>query len=154
MCGALVALSLFTEAAVAAPPSVETFAAYSDFGAVSLSPDGNRIAYTARAGKQRALIVLDLEKRTMKPILAAEEDRFQIRWCSFKSAQRLLCGLRGVEFFGTQQPFPVSRLIAINADGSKFKMLVQNGRNGTSQYQDRILDWQVEHPSRVLIQLS
>src|SRR5690242_20363932 len=112
----------------ATPPSIDAFAAYSDFGAVALSPDGNRIAYTALAGDKRALIVLDLEKRTMKSILAAEENRFQIRWCSFKTPERLLCGLRGVDFMKTQ-PYPVSRLIAINADGSKLRVLVQNGGN-------------------------
>ena len=119
---------LANTASGASPPSIETFAAYSDFGAVSLSPDGNRIAYTARVNGKRALIVLDLEKRTMKPILAAEEDSFQIRWCSFKTPQRLLCSLRGVEF-SRAQPFPISRLIAINADGTGFKVMVQNGRN-------------------------
>ena len=146
---ALLAL-LATTASGATPPSIETFAAYSDFGAVTLSPDGNRIAYTARANGKRALIVLDLEKRTMKPILAAEEDSLQINWCRFKTPQRLLCGLRGVER-STRQPFPISRLIAINADGTGLKVLVQNGRNGSSQYQDSVLDWQDDDPSHVLI---
>jgi len=136
----------------AEPPSIDTFAAYSDFGTVSLSPDGNRVAYTARVKDKRALVVLDLEKRTMKAILAAESDLFQIRWCSFKTSERLLCGLRGVNNF-EKQPYPVSRLIAINADGSKYKVLVQHGKNGYSQYQDRVLDWQEKDPSHVLIQL-
>ena len=135
------------------PPSIETFAAYSDFGAVTLSSDGKRIAYTTHSGGKRALVVLDLEQRTLKPILAAEVDNFQITWCAFKSAQRLLCGLRGYEFFGPS-PVPVTRLIAINADGTKLKTLIQNGASGTSRYQDRILDWLHDDPSRVLIQLS
>ena len=141
------------ETASGAPPSIETFAAYSDFGAVTLSPDGNRIAYTAHVKGKRALIVLDLEKRTMKPILAAEENSLQIRWCRFKTPQRLLCGLRGVER-SQVQAFPISRLIAINADGTGLKVLVQNGRNGSSQYQDVVLDWKDEDPSHVLIELT
>jgi hypothetical protein len=52
------------------------------------------------------------------------------------------------------QPYPVSRLIAINADGSKLRVLVQNGGNNNSQFQDRVLDWQDEDPSHVLIQLT
>jgi hypothetical protein len=152
-CLAVLLALLATTAPGATPPSIETFAAYSDFGAVTLSPDGNRIAYTARANGKRALIVLDLEKRTMKPILTAEEHRFQVRWCSFKTAQRLLCGLHGVEFIGAE-PFPLTRLIAINADGTNLKVLVQNGRNSDSRYQDQVLDWQDEHPSRVLMQQS
>jgi len=149
---ALLAL-LAKTASGATPPSLETFAAYSDFGAVTLSPDGNRIAYTARANGKRALIVLDLEKRTMKPILAAEEDRFQIHWCSFKTSQRLLCGLRGVQHMHTQG-FPVTRLIAINADGTGLKVLVQNRRSGWSQFQDSVLDWLNDDPSHVLIELN
>jgi dipeptidyl aminopeptidase/acylaminoacyl peptidase len=136
----------------AAPPNIDTFAAYSDFGAVTLSPDGNRVAYTSRAGGKRTLIVLDLEKRTVKAILPAEQDRLQIQWCSFKTAERILCGLRGVDFMGLQ-PYPVSRLFAINADGSKPDVLVQKGQYGASQYQDNILDWQDEDPTHVLIQL-
>ena len=146
-------LVLLAKTASGAPPSIETFAAYSDFGAVSLSPDGRRIAYTARAGGKRALMVLDLEQRTIKPILAAEEGYFQITWCAFKTQQRLLCGLRGVEFFAAT-PVPVTRLIAINADGTKLKTLVQNGSSGTSRHQDRVLDWRNDDPSHVLIQLS
>lgn len=148
MTGLLVSGSVAAE-----PPPIETFARYSDFGAVSLSPDGNRIAYTAHAGGKRALMVLDFLKRTNKPILAAEEGHFQISWCSFKTAQRLVCGLRGLDFFAAR-PVQVTRLIAINADGSGLKTLVQNGASGTSRHQDRVLDWLIDDPAHVLIQLG
>lgn len=149
---AALAAAFCNSPASAAPPSIEAFAAYSDFGAVSLSPDGKRIAYTGRAGDKRALMVLDLEQRSIKPILAAEVDDFQITWCAFKSAQRILCGLRGVEFFAAA-PVQVTRLISINADGTGLKTLIQNGASGTSRYQDRVIDWLHDDPTHVLLQL-
>jgi dipeptidyl aminopeptidase/acylaminoacyl peptidase len=136
-----------------AAPTVDEFASLADYGRVSLSPDGKRIAYTGRAGGKRALIVLDLEKRTNTPILAAEEDTFSIFWCRFKTNTRMLCGLRGTDFFRSQ-PFTVSRLIAVNADGSNLKVLIQRGQNATSQFQDSIIDWREDDERRVYIQLS
>jgi dipeptidyl aminopeptidase/acylaminoacyl peptidase len=149
--GMLVCLGVATVSVAA--PSVEEFAALSDYGNVSLSPDGKRIAYTGRAGGKRALIVLDLEKRSNTPILAAEEDTFSIFWCRFKSNTRILCGLRGTAF-ERSQPYTVSRLIAVNADGGNLKVLIQRGQNSTSQFQDRIIDWRDDDEKHVYIQLN
>lgn len=152
-CAALCAVFLWTMPAGAAAPAVDELASLADHGAVSLSLDGRRIAYTGRVGDQRALMVMDLEKRTNKAILAAEEDTFQIRWCRFKSDVRILCGLIGVgEFRG--DPFPRTRLIAIDADGGRFKVLVQRHSNALSQFQDDIIDWRSDDPKTVYVQLS
>ena len=62
--------------------------------------------------------------------------------------------LRGTQF-QDGQPYPVSRLVGVDACGNdKPKVLVQNGTQGASQFQDRVLDWQVDDPRHVLIQLS
>ncbi|HEX6638896.1 MAG TPA: S9 family peptidase [Steroidobacteraceae bacterium] len=152
-CAVLCAVSLWTLPAGAAAPAVDELASLADHGAVSLSRDGKRIAYTGRVGDKRALMVMDLEKRTNKAILAAEEDTFQIRWCRFKSDVRILCGLAGVgEFRGN--PFPRTRLIAIDADGGGFKVLVQRHSNALSQFQDDIIDWRIDDPKTVYVQLS
>ena len=37
---------------------------------------------------------------------------------------------------------------------TKPRVLVQNGTEGGSQFQDRVLDWQRNDPKRVLIELS
>ncbi len=145
--------SLTPAIASAAAPSIDEFAALSDYRGASLSPDGKRIAYTGRAGDKRALIVLDLEKRTNVPILAAEEDSFHIRWCRFKSSTRILCGLIGVAHVRSFA-YNVTRLIAIDADGGRYKVLIQRGRNSASQFQDSIVDWRDADPRRVYIQLS
>ena len=120
----LCAAFLWATTAHAAAPTADELAALTDYGVVSMSRDGKRVVYTGRAGDKRALMVLDLEKRTNKAILAAEEGTYRIRWCRFKSDVRILCGLLGVgEIRG--KPFPLTRLIAIDADGGRFKMLVQ-----------------------------
>jgi hypothetical protein len=86
--------------------------------------------------------------------MSATTDTFEITWCSFKTNDRLLCGLRGTQF-DAGQPYPVSRLVAIDTSGKgKPKVLVQNSSNGASQYQDRIMDWQVNDPRHVLIELT
>lgn len=149
--GLLVCLGVFDTACAA--PSIEDFAAYNDFGAVTLSPDGQRIAHTSQVNGERALMVLDLANKTHKPILAAEQERLQIRWCRFKTARRLVCSLRGIEFIGAQ-PVPFTRLIAIDADGSNLRTLVQDGNRGKSRYQDDILDWRPGDPTTVYIELA
>jgi dipeptidyl aminopeptidase/acylaminoacyl peptidase len=151
-CAGICAL-LINAGADAAAPTAEELAVLADHGAVTLSRDGKRIAYTGRVGDKRALKVIDLEKRTNKAILAAEEDTFRIRWCRFKSDTRILCGLVGVgDFRG--KPFSLTRLIAIDADGGRFKVLVQRHSNAASQFQDDIIDWRVDDPKTVYVQLS
>lgn len=143
---------LWATAAQAAPPSVDELASLIDYRGASLSLDGKRIAYTGRAGGKRALLVLDLEKRTNKAILAAEEDTFGIRWCRFKSDTRILCSLMGTVDEG--KPYHITRLIAINADGSKFKVLIQRAGNKDSQFQDDISDWRHSDPKSIYVELS
>lgn len=137
----------------AAAPTVDQLASLSDYGAVSLSRDGKRVVYTGQVGDKRALMVLDLEKRTNKAILAAEEDTFRIRWCRFKSDVRIVCGLIGVDE-NRGKPFSLTRLIAIDADGGRFKVLVQRHSNANSQFQDDIIDWRIDDPKVVYVQLS
>jgi dipeptidyl aminopeptidase/acylaminoacyl peptidase len=148
----LCAFSLSTMAAHGAAPSVDELAALIDHRVATLSMDGKRIAYTGRAGGRRALMVLDLEKRTNKAILAAEEDSFDIRWCQFKSDTRILCGLTGTVDEG--KPYNMTRLIAINADGSKFKLLIQRAGNKDAQFQADITDWRLSDPKHIYVELS
>lgn len=150
----LCALSLWAVGAHAAVPTIDELAALADYSSASLSRDGKRIAYTGRAGDKRALMVLDLERRTNKAILAAEEGTFQIRWCRFKSDTRILCGLIGVNDTRGKNPYALTRLIAIDADGGRYKVLIQRHGNATEQFQDDITDWRINDPKTVYIQVS
>jgi dipeptidyl aminopeptidase/acylaminoacyl peptidase len=152
-CAALL-LATCLPLAAAGAPSIADFASDTDFAAPALSPDGNLVAFVTRVQDRRVLVALDLVKRERRGLMSAVTDTFEITWCSFKTNDRLLCGLRGTQFDGGQ-PYPVSRLVAIDTNGKgKPKVLVQNSSNGMSQYQDRIMDWQVNDPRHVLIQLT
>ncbi|HEU4592820.1 MAG TPA: S9 family peptidase [Steroidobacteraceae bacterium] len=137
-----------------ATPSIADFAADADFAAPALSPDGNQVAFVTRVQDTRVLVVLDLVKRERRGLMSAIVDTFEITWCGFKGNERLLCGMRGTQFY-SGQPYSVTRLVAIDTTGKgKPKVLIQNGDNGASQFQDRITDWQVDDPKHVLIQLT
>jgi dipeptidyl aminopeptidase/acylaminoacyl peptidase len=149
----LAAVACLSTRAEAAPPSIADFAADTDFSFPTLSPSGDKIAYVTRMKDSRVLVVLDLAKRERKGIMQASNESFELTWCGFKTEDRLLCGFSGTDFSGGD-PYPVSRLVAIDASGdTKAKVLVQNGSHGDSQFQDRIMDWQIDDPKHVFIQL-
>ena len=149
----ILALSLAAFEACAAP-SVAEFAADTDFSFPTLSPDGTKIAFVTRAQDARVLVMVDLVKRERVGLMAATVDSFELAWCGFKTDDRLLCGLKGTDF-DRGRPFPISRLVSIDVTGKgQPKVLVQGGSRGASQFQDRVMDWQVNDPKRVLIELN
>jgi dipeptidyl aminopeptidase/acylaminoacyl peptidase len=152
--GLALLIALAVSPSAHAAPSVADFAADADFGTPALSPDGRKIAFTTRVQDQRLLLVVDLEKQERRGLLNAIVDTFEITWCRFKTDAWLMCGLQGTEFEGGQ-PFAVTRLVGLDTSGKgKPKVLIQNGLRGTSQFQDKILDWQPADPDHVLIELT
>jgi dipeptidyl aminopeptidase/acylaminoacyl peptidase len=151
-CVAVVSMCASTGAA--APPTIADFAADADFGSPALSPSGDKVAFVTRVEDTRLLVVLDLVERKRTGLMPATVDTFEVSYCRFKSEERLLCGFRGTAF-DRGQPYPVSRLVAVDVTGkAKPRVLVQNGSQGGSQFQDRVLDWQFDDPKHVLIELS
>lgn len=152
--GAACLLAAIAASSSAATPSIADFAADADFSSPTLSPDGTKVAYVTRAQDTRLLVVIDLVKRARAGIMPATVDQFELSGCHFKGNDRLLCGYRGTQFEGGE-PYPVSRLVVADVEGKKKpRVLIQNGASGASQFQDRILDWQVDDPKHVLIALS
>jgi len=145
----------------AAAPSIADFAADEDSGFMrpALSPDGTKVALIARTQDKRVLFVVDLVKRVRTGVTVATIESFDISFCRFKGDERLLCGLRGTQFI-EGQPYPVSRLVAVDVVGTPKPLVLfqshlsQNNTHAASQYQDRILDYRVNDPKRVLIELS
>lgn len=140
--------------ALAAGPSVADFAADADFSFPTLSADGTKVAFVTRAQDTRLLMVIDLVARKRTGIMPATVESFDLTYCRFKGDDLLLCGFRGTQWLAGE-PYPVSRLIAVDASGTKKpRVLIQNGTQGGSQFQDQILDWQKDDPKHVLIELS
>ncbi|HET7810201.1 MAG TPA: S9 family peptidase [Steroidobacteraceae bacterium] len=141
------------------PPPVAAFAAEIDYGDPALSPDGRRVVMVVRNSNERILVSLDLASKEVHGLMPATVDRFEVYRCGFKSDVRVLCGLIGTDF-SAGQPYPTTRLVAVDAVGKPKphmlfqNMLEQNSNHNLSQFQDRILDYQVDDPKHVLIQLA
>lgn len=141
------------------PPSVAAFAAEVDYGEPALSPDGRRVVMVVRNSQGRALVALDLATKEAHGLMGAVQGHFEIYRCGFKSDERVLCGLLGTDF-SAGQPYETTRLVAVDAVGKPKphmlfqNMLEQNSNHNLSQYQDRILDYQVNDPKHVLIQIA
>jgi acetyl esterase/lipase len=104
--------------------------AAADFGAregiqqVSLSPDGNKVAYIVPdKGQGSRLFTVDLANGGQpKAALAASGNPERLSYCEWVSNARLIC-LVWMVLREAGDPVTVSRLIAINADGSELKLV-------------------------------
>ncbi len=140
----------------AAPPApLEAYARMPNIRGVSISPDASQVAYITSFDDQSVAVTVDLNSPGSKvqPILRSESGRYEISWCNWANDKRLLCGVRAMaEEAG--HVYPYTRLVAVNADGSKLKLLFQRQDAGRAQFHDRILDWTPDEPDTVLIQLD
>ncbi len=119
----------------------------------AISPSGRLLVYVSHINDKNHVVVRDLVARSEKAILLGEINDFLVQNCWFKTDDRLVCHFLGTSFV-PGDPFPVTRMLAVNADGSKIKVLVQNGSAGVSQFQDRILHRLPDDPEHVLVQLD
>ncbi len=116
---------------ILAAPEVSAFDAAAAFGArpsaadVSLSPDGNSVAYVAPTqGMGSVLYTVRLEEGAKPKIaLVAGGKPERLAGCDWVSNDRLVCTVYGI----LQDPMitlvPVNRVVAVNADGSNPKLL-------------------------------
>lgn len=98
---------------------------------VSLSPDGNKVAFIVPdKGQGSTLFTVDLAGGG-KPeaALTASGDPERLSYCEWVSNARMIC-LVGIAHNDAGEPVNLSRLIAINADGSELKLVsVRQGNN-------------------------
>jgi len=143
----------------AAPPSVEAFArmpnvfnVWSAPGtnrSMAISPDGAYLSWIAPSKEKQMAVVLDLKHGGgAKAVLTSEGNDLDLRWCSWANEQRLVCGLGGVMIHAGIL-VPASRLIAVNADGSKMKVLMQDSGASFSLGQDDVVDWTPDDPANI-----
>ena len=159
VCAAL-ALLLSMATALAKEPELKSSPLAQAFGSAPamwgarLSPDGSKISFIRRQplGPTRAA-VLDTTTGALKVVVDGERDQFDISWCDWASDERLLCGLRSV-IVEPLIAYPLTRLVAVNSDGSAMKVLVaQRIRETFTQFQDRVIDWLPGDNRHVLIQV-
>jgi hypothetical protein len=124
-----IGLTAFAASAIAAPPPIDAFATEPEFDNPVLSPDGRKIGYITSGGGKRVFAILDLDKSQLRPVIPAESETFLLSWCKFKTDERLLCSYRS-HAFDAGRPYWVTRLVGVNADGSKQKVMIQNGFAG------------------------
>jgi dipeptidyl aminopeptidase/acylaminoacyl peptidase len=143
----------FAAPVVAAPPPIDAFARMPAMRSVTLSPDGSRIAYIAGSEDGSIVVAATLDTGDIRGLMKSDPGKFDLSWCNWANDKRLLCGLSGMATDGGRV-YPVSRLVAVNADGSDMNVLIQNSDAGAAQFQDRVLDWTPDEPDTVLIELD
>jgi dipeptidyl aminopeptidase/acylaminoacyl peptidase len=144
---------LVTGRLVAAAPSLDAFFQGAQIRSVSVSPDGKLLAMIVSAEGKVFVAVKDrTSSQPAAPILAPnDKDGFEPRWCRWANDERVVCSFIGRERDKyLQKVFPVTRLVAVNKDGSKLKQLLQNPFAPSVQLNDRIIDWTPESPRSVL----
>jgi hypothetical protein len=148
---ALVGANGFAHAA--SPTPIDAFARTPHIRNVSISPSGNKLAFVSGGGERYAAVTVDLTGTAPPHGILSDNDEFELQWCNWANDKRLLCGFRGM----AKQSgivYPVTRLVAINDDGSSMKVMIQNSEAGVAQFQDQILDWTPDEPDSVLIELD
>ncbi|HTU68614.1 MAG TPA: prolyl oligopeptidase family serine peptidase [Steroidobacteraceae bacterium] len=128
---ALLAFCLSAGAASAAPQPVEFFARRPQMQGVTISADGQYIAFISGSGDDTILMTYDRKNPgPFKRVAASDPDKFDIGWCRWANSQRVICGvygnLRGKKY---AEP-PYRKLFAVNADGSALKVLEKARTDG------------------------
>lgn len=135
-------------------PPIKAFARMPNVRNVAISPDGQRLLYITSVDDYQVAVTLpstlDAKARV---ITRSQPGEFDLTWCGWANNERVLCGVSATVRQGPVT-YGISRLVAVNADGSGMKVLIQNSTAGTAQFQDQILDWTPEEPDTVLIELD
>ena len=142
-------------AAGAEVPTLDAFFAGAQIRSVSISPNGQSLAMIVTADGKNFVAVKERNSATpATPILAPNErDGFDPGWCHWANDERVVCSFHGREHHkALAKIFPVTRLVSVNKDGSKQKMLLQDQFQPSGQINDRIIDWTPESPRTVLIE--
>ena len=157
------ALPLLFACCAMSAQGADSFDAAVAFGArpnvvsLALSPDGMNVAYlTPTRGQGTALYSLNLAKGA-KPRLALQTTGApeRLEHCDWVSNERLVCSVYGVVKEPTSlELIPMSRVVAVNADGSNFKMLSTRNNvhtRGLQLYGGDVVDWLPDEEGAVLM---
>ncbi len=156
--GLLLTATVLRAEAPAAFDAARAFGARPSVVGLTLSPDGTRVAYIAPGNGQGALLFTGTLEPAFKakPVMLSDGKPFRVQGCSWVSNQRLVCRVYGVfpDTSVTGGLLPVSRWIAVNADGSNLQTLAVR-RNMYSRgyflHDGDIIDYLPDEDSAVLM---
>ena len=137
----------------ATPPSIEVFAARARISDVGVSPDGRYLSLIEAQNGKAAVVVIERQGgpgRSMKVVMG-EPDKFRLKWCGWATAVRLLCAYQAI-LEDHDVVYGITRLAAVNADGSNMLVLLQDSTDVQGQFEDRVIDWHPGPENTVLIE--
>ncbi|MDZ7589065.1 MAG: hypothetical protein U5J78_08035 [Parasphingorhabdus sp.] len=143
---------------IAQSPSAKIFGAMPAVLDISLSPDGNKIAFLS-PGLDREIDLYTLDLRAGdKPqrITTSRGDPENLFWCAWVSNERLACKTGAIQDYAGQL-YSYTNLFAVNADGSKPQLLTKKqGQNaiGYSLGSGSIIDWMPGDSNLVMMSRS
>lgn len=120
------------------------FGAREDASHMSLSPSGKYVAFITPARQSgTAGMTADLGSGALRPFISSATPGERLDWCRFVTDERLICRYSAnVSYDGSI--IPMSRLIAVNRDGSGQKLLGQQQSDydaSIRQFDGSIIDW-------------
>ena len=132
-------------------PLAVAFGTFPDLWGVQMSPNGEKVSFLQMHAQDLPVLkVFDLKTGTINTALASTPNEFDIYWCGWANDTRLLCGFYAIE--RGWMALPATRLVAVNADGSEQKVLLERKLKKTiALFQDQIIDWLVDEPRHVLV---
>jgi len=132
------------------------FGARESVSNLSLSPDGTRVAYvTPRNGQASAVMVRGVgDGATVQVALLASGDPERISHCNWVSNERIVCVIYGVLKDALLSSLPFNRVVAVDADGSKLKLLSTEANAYTRGFAlggGSVIDWLPDEDGSVLM---
>lgn len=159
-CMAFTGWGALAETPKAAP--TEQFAALPMLSQVTLSPDGQKIAYLmSRGGSTHLVTRTTAGNGASKALLSTDNKEHHFNWIRWANNERIVFSLRFAsqrDFIGTTE----TRLLSIKAEGGDIVRLVQaerasgsmRGATVVAQLQDRVVDWLPADGQHLLLQLT
>jgi len=153
---ALVVAVLAAPAAAQLADLAVKFGAREAFYGVALSPDGSKITYlNPIVGKGTVVMAVDIATSQMKPILNSGDATTRISYCDWIKRDRLACQIIA-ERDSIGENFRVSRIVAVNGDGSNIKEIGANQTDraiGVNAYGGTVIDNLPDDPDNVLMEI-
>ena len=152
--GLCAAAFLFVLAAPAAADPADNFGVRESIESIALSPGGTHLAYVAPSqGQGSRLFVVDLASGESRQTTAVDGRSQRLGGCNWVSDQRLVCTIFGLTD-SPGQVMIVSRIVALNADGSNVRVLGQTDGSfsrATNLWGGQVIDWLSGQEGEILL---